>query len=539
MTHAPEFPTFALDDAADAFGGAAANASVDVQGQSSLEASGASRETAGAPYAAALAMHAARDSTAFLVPGHGADASGLGLGQAEYFGERVLELDVTPLLDGIDLGDGSPREQAERLAADAWGASRTWFLTGGSSMGNRMAALAARGLGEGVLMQRSAHSSFVDGIILGGSSPSFVLPEVDLEHGIAHGVTPHSVAEALAERQASGGGAVAAVYIVSPSYFGAVADVAGIAEVAHEAGAALIVDAAWGAHFGFLPELPDSPVRLGADLVVTSTHKLTSSLSQSALVHLGHGPIARALEPHVERAHRMTASTSESSLLLASLDLDRRDLVERRDLLEESHAAVLAARAMFRADGRFPVASDGFGGFPSTVAIDPFRIPLDIRATGLDGHTVRLRLAREYGVMVEMATVSCIVAVIGIGKTPDTRVLLDALVEIAAGAAADSLAADAAGDSAPSIPPMPGPGAMRIRPRAAYLADAETVSFSDAVGRISADSLAAYPPGIPNVLPGEEITVEVVEFLRASAAAGSHVRGAVDSAVSAFRVVVE
>ncbi|PPF33791.1 aminotransferase class I/II-fold pyridoxal phosphate-dependent enzyme [Pseudoclavibacter sp. AY1H1] len=538
MTHAPEFPTFALDDAAGAFGGAAANASVDVQGQSPLEASGASRETAGAPYAAALAMHAARDSTAFLVPGHGADASGLGLGQAEYFGERVLELDVTPLLDGIDLGDGSPREQAERLAADAWGASRTWFLTGGSSMGNRMAALAARGLGEGVLMQRSAHSSFVDGIILGGSSPSFVLPEVDLEHGIAHGVTPDSVAEALAERQASGGGDVAAIYIVSPSYFGAVADVAGIAEVAHEAGAALIVDAAWGAHFGFLPELPDSPVRLGADLVVTSTHKLTSSLSQSALVHLGHGPIARTLEPHVERAHRMTASTSESSLLLASLDLDRRDLVERRDLLEESHAAVLAARAMFRADGRFPVASDAFGGFPSTVAIDPFRIPLDIRATGLDGHTVRLRLAREYGVMVEMATVSCIVAVIGIGKTPDTRVLLDALTEIAAGTA-DSRSADAAGDSAPSIPPMPGPGAMRIRPRAAYLADAETVSFSDAVGRISADSLAAYPPGIPNVLPGEEITLEVVEFLRASAAAGSHVRGAVDSAVSAFRVVVE
>ncbi|WP_271984639.1 aminotransferase class I/II-fold pyridoxal phosphate-dependent enzyme [Pseudoclavibacter terrae] len=536
MTHAPEVPTFAYDDAEDDFGGASTNPT---QRARSLEKSNrASRDTAGAPYAAALAVHAARDSTAFLVPGHGADATGLGLGQAEYFGERVLELDVTPLLDGIDLGDGSPREQAERLAADAWGASRTWFLTGGSSMGNRMAALAARGLGEGVLMQRSAHSSFVDGIILGGSSPSFVLPEVDLEHGIAHGVTPAAVADALAERRASGGD-VAAVYIVSPSYFGAVADVAGIAEVVHEAGAALIVDAAWGAHFGFLPELPDSPVRLGADLVVTSTHKLTSSLSQSALVHLGHGPIARALEPHVERAHRMTASTSESSLLLASLDLDRRDLVERRDLLEASHDAVLAAREMFRADGRFPVVSDAFDAYPSTVAIDPFRIPLDIRATGLDGHTVRLRLAREFGVMVEMATVSCVVAVIGIGKTPDARVLLDALDEITADVAAASPATEVPGDSAVVIPPMPGPGEMRIRPRAAYLADAETVPWAAAIGRISADSLAAYPPGIPNVLPGEEITVEVVEFLRASAAAGSHVRGAVDSAVSAFRVVVE
>lgn len=536
MTHAPEFPTFAFDDAEGDFSGTAERPDAGAQQGKPTDAS---RDTAGAPYAAALAVHAARDSTAFLVPGHGADASGLGLGQAEYFGERVLELDVTPLLDGIDLGDGSPREQAERLAADAWGASRTWFLTGGSSMGNRMAALAARGLGEGVLMQRSAHSSFVDGIILGGSSPSFVLPEVDLEHGIAHGVTPASVADAIATRRASGGGDVAAVYIVSPSYFGAVADVAGIAEVVHDAGAALIVDAAWGAHFGFLPELPDSPVRLGADLVVTSTHKLTSSLSQSALVHLGHGPVARALEPHVERAHRMTASTSESSLLLASLDLDRRDLVERRDLLEASHAAVMAAREMFRADGRFPVVSDEFDDYPSTVAVDPFRIPLDIRSTGLDGHTVRLRLAREFGVMVEMATVSCVVAVVGIGKTPDARILLDALAEIAADVAAESPAADAAADSAVVIPPMPGPGRMRIRPRAAYLADAETVPWADAIGRISADSLAAYPPGIPNVLPGEEITVEVVEFLRASAAAGSHVRGAVDSAVSAFRVVVE
>lgn len=537
MTHAPEFPTFAFDDAEGDFAGASASRDHTSSVHSQTLSAATSRDTAGAPYAAALAMHAARDSTSFLVPGHGADASGLGLGQAEYFGERVLELDVTPLLDGIDLGDGSPREQAERLAADAWGASRTWFLTGGSSMGNRMAALAARGLGEGVLMQRSAHSSFVDGIILGGSSPSFVLPEVDLEHGIAHGVTPASVADALAERRESGGGDVAAVYIVSPSYFGAVADVAGIAEVVHEAGAALIVDAAWGAHFGFLPELPDSPVRLGADLVVTSTHKLTSSLSQSALVHLGHGPMARALEPHVERAHRMTASTSESSLLLASLDLDRRDLVERRDLLDASYEAVLAARELFRTDARFPVVSDEFDASPSTVAIDPFRIPLDVRATGLDGHTVRLRLAREFGVMVEMATVSCIVAVIGIGKTPDARVLLDALAEIAAGA--DAAAPARSGAAVTVIPPMPGPGAMRILPRAAYLADAETVPWADAIGRISADSLAAYPPGIPNVLPGEEITVEVVEFLRASAAAGSHVRGAVDSAVSAFRVVVE
>jgi len=503
-------------------------------------AAGHDDEAAGhAPYAAALAVHAAQEKVSLFVPGHGANAEGLSEGQAEYFGERILSLDVTPLLPGIDLGDESPRAEAMRLAADAWGARRTWFVTGGSSQANRMAALAVRDLGPDVVMQRSAHSSFVDGIILAGLNPSFVVPSIDAERGIHHGVTPQSVREAIEAHP----GTPTAVYIVSPSYFGAVADVRGIAEVVHEAGAALIVDCAWGAHFGFHPELPESPTRLGADIAIMSTHKLTGSLTQSAVLHLGDTELADVLEPQLERSFATTSSTSESSILLASIDLARRDLVQRGDVIDASVRHVLAARERFRRDGRFPIVSDGFGAYDDIVAVDPFRIPLDITATGLDGPTVRSRLMAEYDIHPEMATATCIVAVIGLGKSPDLERLLDALADLAErerGREQGRSAVAVEGVESPvaPLPELPAAGAMRTTPRKAYFGKSEIVPAADAVGRVSVDSLAAYPPGIPNVLPGEEITAEVVDFLQAVAVSrGGHVRGAVDPRVATFRVL--
>src|SRR5690606_21856121 len=107
------------------------------------------------------------------------------------------------------------------LAADAWGARRVWWLTNGASQGNRTAAMAVRGLGERVLMQRSSHSSFTDGVLLAGLIPAFVAPNVDHRHGISHGLTPEALDAALAA-EAAAGRAVQSVYVVSPSYFGSV-----------------------------------------------------------------------------------------------------------------------------------------------------------------------------------------------------------------------------------------------------------------------------------------------------------------------------
>lgn len=497
-----------------------------------------------APYAEALAHAADRDSLFLSTPGHGGTSKGISAGQAEFFGEHILSLDIPPLFDGIDLGSHTPKDEALQLAAEAWGARRTWFLTNGSSQGNRMAALAVGTLGTGVVTQRSAHSSFIDGIVLAGLNPGFVFPNVDEDNGIAHGVTPDALRQAIRSHPEK----VSAVYLVTPSYFGAVADVESLAEVAHEAGAALIIDAAWGAHFGFHPDLPASPVTQGADIVIMSTHKLAGSLTQSALLHLGDTEFADRLEPALSRAFMMTASTSENAHLMASIDIARRELMTSQDEITASLENIRHVRAQFEGTEAYHLLSGEFMNHADVVDIDPFRLPIDITATGLDGHTVRKRLTEEFDIFAEMATATTIVALIGIGKSPDLTRLIDALESMrieteespsgpVSVGTSNVAAADGAASNLTGIPPLPAAGELAMLPREAFFADDELVPAAEAVGRISVSSLAAYPPGIPNVLPGERITAETIEFLQAVAASPSgHVRGSVDPEMGHFRV---
>ncbi|MBK0420987.1 amino acid decarboxylase [Leucobacter sp. CSA2] len=486
-----------------------------------------------APYADAIAGFGDSNPHSLMVPGHGNDPENGAQHIAELFGPMIAERDVPLMLEGIDLGEDTPLQQSMRLAADAWGAKRTWFLTNGASQANRTAAIAARGLGERVMIQRSMHSSFTDGVLLSGLIPSFVAPNVDSVHGIAHGLTPAAL-EAALEREAGAGRAVSSIYVVSPSYFGSTADVAGLAEVAHAHGAALIVDGAWGAHFGFHPDLPESPVRLGADLVVSSTHKLAGSLTQSAMLHLGHGPFAERLEPLVERAFSMTSSTSASAVLMASLDAARRAIATGADRIELALASAREIRERVRLDSRYRVISDDFGDFPDIVETDELRVPIDVSGTGQSGHWVRGQMRWEHGIYLEMSTATSVVAVIGALRDIDVDRFMAAL-----SAVADS-AAEQAAQEAVEFPELPEPGELRMLPRDAYFGESETVPAAEAVGRISADTLAAYPPGIPNLLPGEVVTEETIAFLAAVAASPTgYVRGAVDERVSAIRVVKE
>ncbi len=305
------------------------------------------------PYASAVAGYADQDWLRLDVPGHQAWSGRESL-LTTYFGRRLLELDLPPLVDGIDYGDRpTPLGQSARLAASAWGARKTYFLTNGGSKGNLVSCIALRSIGEQVLVQRSVHSSVIDGIALAGLDASFVIPVVDSELGIAHGVSADRLRNAL---RANPG--VAAVYIVTPSYFGAVADVRALAEIAHDAGAALVVDEAWGAHFGFHPDLPSRALHLGADIVVSSTHKMAGSLTQSAMLHLGEGPLADRLEPLLDRAFRAMQSTSASALLMASLDIARQQLVTGGSkAISESLSAAAHLRSGVTTGGRFRDAS--------------------------------------------------------------------------------------------------------------------------------------------------------------------------------------
>ena len=242
-------------------------------------------DQARAPYLEALRAHAALNPERLYVPGHkGGAAADPEL--REIMGASALALDIPALTPGIDVGppDPTPFEEAQRLAAEAWGAERTWFLGNGASQANHVALLALAHAGDRVVVQRNAHSSTVDGCILAGLTPQFVSPEVDPDRGIAHCLTPETLDRALTETPDAVGATA-----VSPTYFGAVADVAALAEVAHSHGVPLVVDEAWGAHLTFHPDLPAPALSLGADMVVSSTHKIVGSLTQSAMVHLGGG----------------------------------------------------------------------------------------------------------------------------------------------------------------------------------------------------------------------------------------------------------
>jgi arginine decarboxylase len=481
-----------------------------------------------APYLEAIIAYAARDPGRFHVPGHkGGEGADPELVAA--LREVAFEIDIPAGIEGVDVGPDSPFQRAQRLAAQAWGARRSWFLISGASQGNHAACLAMRHSGRRVVAQRNVHSSTIDGIVLAGLEPAFVAPELDAELGIAHCLTPEALAGAL-DRAPD---AVAAL-TVSPTYFGAVADVRGLAEVAHERGVPLIVDEAWGVHLRFSDELPKSALECDADVVLSSVHKLFGSLTQSAILHLGRDELIDA--DVVDRCVTLTESTSPSALLTASLDAARRQAVVRgAKLLAETVAGVEQAREAIRGIPGLDVLDERLIGRPGVHDWDPLRLAVDVRGTGSTG--IRLaKLMRELDdVNLELESENVIVAVFGAGENAvdSARRLVTALRH-----AVETLGAEHEHPKRPFTPPPPL-GSLELPPRAAFFGPQEVVPFADAVDRIAAESLAAYPPGIPNVLPGERLTRETVDYINEVVEHGGWVRGAVDRSLKTIRVVRE
>ena len=476
-----------------------------------------------APYADAIANYVKHHYIRLGVPGHqNSDSSHPEL--AEYFGRQLLSLDVQTMVEGIDLGPfPTPLDQAQELAADAWGAHRTWFLTNGASMGNTMACLALRALGENVVLQRSVHSSVIDGLAFSGLGAQFVYPSVDTHLGISNGITPAQLRDALSVADKPVG-----AYIVSPSYFGAVADIAELANVAHEFGVPLIVDEAWGSHFGFHPEIPQNAMQLGADIVISSTHKLAGSLSQSAMLHLGHGQFTQTLEPLLDRAFHSLQSTSVNSILLASLDIARKTMaIHGREFITHSLHSMHQLRSDIARHGRYLDDGPALLVHEDVVALDPLRIAINMQVGGISGYEAKSMLFDKYRIHCELATGNTLLMLCGAGVTPNVEVISNALHELPHTGAEKETTLD-----------LPTPGETVMTVRAAYFSDTEVISTERAIGRISADSLAAYPPGIPNVLPGEVISRETVDFLQATVSAPfGHVRGGMDEHLTKMRVV--
>jgi lysine decarboxylase len=444
--------------------------------------------------------------TPFTIPGHKQRSDLVG---------DVVAGDV-PLYAGLDtmkLSAGVLRD-AESRAARLWGADFCRFSTGGATHANQAVALAVAGDGDRVVVSRTLHRSLLLGLVLAGLSPVWVRPEVDVATGLPLGVAPAAVRQALRDNPD-----VRAVFVGDPSYVGTVGDVAGLADVAHEHGVPLVVDAAWAAHFGFHPDLPRHPLQLGADVVVTSAHKTLPAWSQAALVLARTDRVdAARLDAGVEA----TATTSPAGAILASTDAARA-LLERdgTELLGQALAATRAARERLRAvDGL--VVLDG----PD---VDPLKLAVVLPGTGADGNAVEQDLLAA-GLPVESADRDVVVAVVSLADTATT-------LEGFATALAASIERHR---DAPR--PVVGPAVYRVRPvpvlapRAAFFASFETVQAEHAVGRTSAELVAPYPPGIPVLAPGEQVTPDALAALEQARADGVRIAYATDPTLATLRV---
>lgn len=482
---------------------------------------------AGAPYLEAVQRYADRLPGRFHVPAHkGGAGAPAQLVRALGGG---LELDVPLCIEGIDIGPGeSPLDLAELLAAATWGARRTWFLVNGASEASHALCLALGQSGGTAVVQRNVHSSTIHGLVLGGVRPVFVQPGIDDDLGVAHCVDPLQLAATL-DRTPD---AVAA-FIVSPTYFGAAADVQGLARVCQERGVALVVDEAWGAHFRFHDRLPQDALAAGADVVISGTHKLIGSLTQSAMLHLGHDCPEPLDEAAIARALRLVRTTSPSSLLLASLDAARAHVDERgAELLHRALAEMDAVKQQIRDVCGLSVLGDELVGRHGVAGFDPLRLAIDVRAAGIDGHVLAADLLRTADINLELVTDRVLIAHVGFGEP------------LLAGGERLVEAVRAVLQDAPTAPPRTPTGApaacfgeSAMSPRDAFFAAHDVLALRDAAGRISADSIAVYPPGIANVLPGERFTQPLVDYLLEMTLRGFPLRGTWDERTGSVRVV--
>ena len=480
-----------------------------------------------APYFEALSEYASVPRAAFHTPGHIQGKGGHDR-LADLFGARTLELDLCTGLGNLDGVPGSALEQAEALAAAAYGADRSWFLVNGSTSGNQAMVISVCHPGDVILTSRNTHKAIVSALILAGVRPVYLAPELDPTSHIAHGVTPATVAAGLATHPQA-----KAVLIVRPTYYGTCSDVAGIAEVCHRHGIPLLVDEAWGAHLPFHPGLPAHAMALGADAAVTGTHKLTGAVTQASMLHV-RGPLID--QERVEVVSKLLLSTSPSCLLYASLDVARMQLAtDGERLLGTTIRLAEEARAALSEHPRLSCIDGHLVGRYGVEAVDPTRLCVNVVRTGHTGYEVARILLESFDVAVEMSDFANVLANVTMGHARgDLNQLVDALHAIADHPTDHAVKPQGFVERALYEVPE-----QVMSPGEAFHARQQRVPLAESVGRISAEMAATYPPGIPVVVPGERLTEALVAHLAAQVAAGGRIVGPQDPRLDRIQVVCE
>lgn len=452
----------------------------------------------------ALRRYVREGAIPFHVPGH-KQGKGMAGQFRDYLGAAVLELDVAeiPGIDGFYDQSGLIG-RAQELAAAAFGADTTFFLVNGTSGGIQAMIMSVCGPGDKIVIPRNAHRSMVAGLIFSGAEPVYLQPAYDVKLGMTVGLTAGQVAAALEEHPDAKG-----VLVINPTYYGITSELSAIAAIAHARGVPLLVDEAHGPHLAFHPDLPQPALEAGADIVVQSTHKILSSLTQSSMLHIRDGLV------NIDRTAamlRLVQSTSASYLLLASLDMARMQMATAgENLLTRTLAAAgLARERINRCAGLYSFGKEVIGR-PGICDTDPTKVTVNVSGLGLSGRQADRILRSDYGIQVELSDAVNVLAFFTIGdRREEAEKFAAALADLSR-----RINKEGQHSTGPGTPPFPPIPRQIVSLREAFFATPEPVPLSRSVGRISAGTVAPYPPGIPLLCPGEEITGEAVDYLNA------------------------
>jgi arginine decarboxylase len=481
-----------------------------------------------APVLAALGDYQRRGDIPFSPPGH-KQARGADKRVVDVLGAAVFSSDMVATA-GLDdrQSSGGILEYAQELMADAVGAEHAFFTTGGSSLSIKSAMLSVAGPHDKLLVARDAHKSVMSGLILSGLRPVWVEPQWDLDLQLAYPPAPEAYAAAFEQHPDTRG-----ALVTSPTPYGTCADLVALARVCHERGRPLIVDEAWGAHLPFHPNLPTWAMNAGADVAVTSVHKMGSGLQQSSVLHQQ----GKLIHPTVLKACvDLLGTTSPSVLIYAGLDGWRRQMVEHgRELMSAALDLARRTRAQIEDLAGLHVHGDELTGPGRAFDRDPLQIVIDTTGLGVLGYRAADWLRDTHHINVHLSDHRRIDAQFShADDTYTASVLLNALRDLTAHAA------DLRGGPMVDVPP---PAQLRLEqvypPQEAFFGLAEHVPVSAAPGRISAEMLTPHPPGIPAVLPGERITGPIIDYLTSGVRAGMVIPDASDPQLNRIRMLVE
>lgn len=481
------------------------------------------------PLINALKACAAHPHTPFYTPGH---KRGMGISPhlTDLLGKKVFQADLTELaeLDNLFTPQGVI-QQAQELAADAFGAAKTWFLVNGSTCGIEAAILATCGMGDKIILPRNVHSSVISGLILSGAIPIFINPEYDKDLDIAHSITPEAVKTALEKHPDA-----KAVLTVYPTYYGVCGDLGAIAQITHQYNLPLLVDEAHGAHFAFHPALPITALAAGADLTVQSTHKTLGAMTQASMLHVQGNRIDI---DRVSKALQLLQSTSPSYLLLASLDAARQQMaIHGESLMSRTlQLADVARTRISQIPGLSVLEISLERCSPGFMALDKTRLTVNVADLGLTGFAAEEILDEKLGVTAEFSSLQNLTFIISLGNNQaDIEQLVQGLNNLA------------------RIPQLTGRwqvckykndvivgDLICISPREAFFADSEILPLEQTQERICAEIVCPYPPGIPILMPGEIITKPALEYLQKIQAMGGFISGCADTSLRTLKVVKE